>query len=109
MIINEDFKFRDDLVKEDKETVPVELLTGDYKGVILRYTTVSIKENANDTATMNFAYELLEMGDHTETALRKDVVFNQYIGLVLNAMILEAIDGEPNESRKDDIEEPVEE
>ena len=109
MKINEDFKFRDDMVKEDKETVPIQLLTGDYNGVILRYTTVEVKENTDGTATMKFAYDLLEMGDHTETSLRKDNVFNQYIGLVLNAMILEAVDGVANESGKDDPEEPTEE
>jgi hypothetical protein len=109
MNINKDFKFRDDMVKEEKETVPIELLTGDYNGVILRYTTVEVKENENGTATMKFAYDLLEMGNHTETSLRKDNVFNQYIGLVLNTMILEAVDGAANESGKDDPKEPTEE
>ncbi len=34
MKINEDFKFRDELSKDKKDTVPIELLTGIYKGVI---------------------------------------------------------------------------
>jgi hypothetical protein len=113
MKINEDFKFRDELSKDKKDTVPIELLTGIYKGVILRYTTVDIKEDvANDQATLKFQYELLEMGNHTETQLRKDKVFNEYIGLVLNALIVEAIDAieeHDNESRKDDSKELIEE
>jgi hypothetical protein len=52
------------------------------------------------------------MGNHTETQLRKDKVFNEYIGLVLNALIVEAIDAieeHDNESRKDDSKELIEE
>jgi hypothetical protein len=107
MKINEDFKFRDDF--KNLDTVPIELLLGEFKGVILRYTTVSVKENDDKTATLQFSYDLLEMGDHTETSLRRSKLFNDYIGLVLNTMILEVVDGELNESGKDDTEKLVEE
>jgi hypothetical protein len=93
MIIGKDYLLRDDLYEEDK-TLPVELLTGPYKGAILRFTTVSIKEMENDQAKMLFDYDLLEMGDHTETSLRKDNRFTQHIGLVLNAMILESLEAQ---------------
>lgn len=89
MILGEDYGFRDDM---KEETVPIELLTGPYKGVILRYNTVAIKEMDDDTAKLLFDYELLEMGNHTETSLRKDNQFTQHIGLVLNSMILETLD-----------------
>lgn len=92
MIIGEDFKFRDDL---KKDTVPIEMLTEAYKGVILRYTKVGIKEKEDDdTAVLQFDYELLEMGDHTETKLRKDPNFQEHAGLVLNALILESLDAQ---------------
>jgi hypothetical protein len=106
MIINEDYKMRDDLA-DAHLTLPVELLTGVYKGVILRFTVVNIVEG-NDEATLKFQYELLEMGNHTETSLRKDKVFNQYAGLVLNSMIVEAFDAtdkEENESGKNNSKE----
>ena len=44
MVIGEDYKFRDDL---KYDTVPIELLTGPYTGIVLRYTHVAIKEQAN--------------------------------------------------------------
>jgi hypothetical protein len=107
MLIGKDYLLRDDLYEEDK-TMPIQLLTGPYKDVILRYTTVSIKEMENDQAKMLFDYDLLEMGDHTETSLRKDVKFIQHVGLVLNTMILETLE-EQNAVRENDPTEFVEE
>ena len=93
MIVGEDFKFRDDFKKED--TVPIEIISGPYKGVVYRYKTVAVKENDDETATLKFDYHLHEMGDFTETKLRKDKVFENYIGLILNRIILEV--SEPSE------------
>ena len=59
MLIGKDYLLRDDLYKEDK-TMPIQLLTGPYKDVILRYTTVSIKEMENDQAKMLFDYDYLK-------------------------------------------------
>ena len=105
MILGQDYSFRDDM---KADTVPVELLTGRYKGVILRYTKVAIKEQENDTAKMSFDYELYEMGEHSEVSLRKDAKFSNHIGLVLNSLILESIEG-TNEHRENDTEGIVEE
>lgn len=95
MILSEQYKFRDD-IKAD--TVPIEFLTDPYKGVILRYTKVGIKEQDNNTAVLQFDYELFEMGDHTEVKLRKDPMFQEHAGLILNALILESMDAEPKET-----------
>lgn len=103
MILGEDYGFRDDM---KEETVPIELLTGPYKGVILRYTTVAIQEQEDNQAKLKFDYELYETGDHTMVGLRKDKVFEQHIGLILNAMILESLEAPKNESRDDYFEEP---
>lgn len=94
MILGEDFKFRDDM---KADTVPIEFLTDPYKGVILRYTNVGVKELENNTAILQFGYELYEMGDHTETKLRKDQRFQEHAGLVLNALILETLDAQEAE------------
>ena len=107
MFIGKDYLLRDDLYEEDK-TLPIQLLTGPYKDVILRYTTVAIKEMEDDQAKMIFDYDLLEMGNHTETSLRKDVKFTHHIGLVLNTMILETLE-EKDAIRENDPTEFVEE
>lgn len=95
MIENNDFRFRDDLFKnEEGETVPLEILTEPYKGVILRYTKVGIKELEDGTAKLQFQYDLLEMGDHTETKLRSDPRFEKHAGILLNHLILESVEGQ---------------
>jgi hypothetical protein len=87
-MLNKDFKFRDDL-KHD--TVPVELLTDPYKGVILRYTKIKFEESADQqSATIRFEYELLERAGFTEVTLRRDHHFQKVISNILNTLILEA-------------------
>lgn len=107
MVPGTDYRFRDDM-KED--TVPIELLLEPYNGIVLRYTTVGISENADGTATLKFSYDLYEMGEYTETHLRNNKKFEAYLGLVLNSMILDstgAADG--NDNREDDPQEPNQE
>lgn len=108
MILGIDWKFRDDM-KHD--TVPIELLTEEYKGVILRYTQVAIQEQTDGTAKLNFDYELFDAGAHTMSGLRNNKLFNEHIGLILNAMILDVIELESkkNELGTNDSEEPAEE
>jgi hypothetical protein len=89
MILGIDFMFMDSM---KEETTPIKLLSGPYKDIVYRYETLSLKENADDTATLAFNYILYEVGEHTETQLRKDKRFEQHIGLVLNSLILDAID-----------------
>lgn len=107
MKIGEDYKFRDDM--KDHDTVPIELLMEPWQGVILRYEKVGIKETNDGTATLQFSYELLEMGNHTETNLRRSKKFEECAGLILNNMILEVAEHDAAKSGKDDTEEFVEE
>lgn len=107
MILGEDFMFNDSM---KTDTTAIKLLTGPYKDIVYRYTQLSVKENTNDTATMFFDYELYEMGEHTETSIRKDERFTKHIGLILNTLILEAVDdleknGTNDEHRKADTQE----
>lgn len=101
MIIGVDYKFRDDI---KAETVPIELLTGPYKGIVYRYTQVSVKEREDNTAVMQFDYFLHNTGELSETTIRRDSKFTQHIGLILNTLILETVE---NENREDHSEEPV--
>lgn len=105
MILGEDYRFKD-TIKAD--TVPVEILSGPYKGIVLRYTKVAVQEQENETAKMLFDYELYETGDFSELTLRRDAKFSTHIGLILNSLILESLEGE-NESGKNNTEEYVEE
>lgn len=108
MILNEDYKFRDDMPETENDTIPIEVLTGPYKGVIFRFTTVQLQEGEFQ-ATLKFQYELFEMGQHTETSLRKDPLFNNTAGLILNQIILETAEAdiieEANKIMKEETDE----
>lgn len=92
MVIGEDYKFRDDL-KHD--TVPIELLSGPYKGIVLRYTKVTIKEqDTKGSATVKFEYDLIKADQFNKSKLRSDLLFQEHIGLILNDMIIETIESD---------------
>lgn len=104
-----EYKFRDDLYNPKKgETVPIEILIWPFNGVVYRYEQVGVSENEDGTATLRFAYELLDCGEHTETKLRSDKKFEQHIGIILNHLILESVEADIA-SREGYSEEPDEE
>ena len=91
MILGEDYKFRDDL---KYDTVPIELTSGPYKGIVLRYTKVSIKEQTGTNATVKFEYDIIKADQFNKLKLRNDVMFQEHIGLILNGMILETVESD---------------
>lgn len=118
MILNVDYKFRDDLFDSEKaeygDTIPIELMVGAFRGVVYRYTTVAIKELENGEPRLQFSYEILKTveddGDHsmTEDDLRSNEYFEKFIGTVLNAIMLDSLDIEKelnNADRRYDSEE----
>jgi hypothetical protein len=105
MIIGQDFKFRDDYREHD--TMPIEILTGAYKGVILRYTNVVIQETEEETATLKFGFDIIESPSIKKKELRDDERFMTEAGLILNAMILEMV-GDTDAVGENYSEEPVE-
>lgn len=113
MIEKQDFKFRDDLItkqaEEEGQTVPIEILTGPYKNVIFRYVKVAVKEKEAGEAVLQFIYDLIEMGDHTETSLRKDKRFTEHLGVLLNHLILETAEGIDDATRENDTKESAKE
>lgn len=88
MVIGEDYKFRDDL---KYDTIPIELMSGPYKGIVLRYTKVNIKEQLNDSALIKFDYDIIKADSFNKSKLKQDLMFQEHIGLILNAMILETV------------------
>jgi len=109
-----DYKFRDDFTLNKTDTASIELIDGPYKGVVFRFTTVSVKVDTDkDNALLNFDYDILvpEKEDAKKTFL-KDRIFQTHIGLILNALILEIneIDTlrENNANRKSNSKQPIE-
>lgn len=102
MILGEDYRFRDDY---KTDTVPIELLTGPFKGVIFRYTNVRIDEQEDGTARIGFSYDTLDKVGHSDTKLAKDKIFQESIGLILNQLILDITEYDANANRESNIEE----
>ncbi len=107
MKINEDYKFRDDLTTDPKQTVALELIgESPYTGVIYRYTQVMIKEIVEgEQAKLIFDYDLIDTKDHTEVSLRNNPAFLQHIGLILNSMILDTLDVEETDVTEEMLQE----
>ena len=106
--IGKDFRFRDDMHKpvEVGDTIPIEVLTGPYKNVIYRYVKIGVREKGEGEAVLQFIYDLLERGAHTETSLRNDMRFTEHIGIILNHLILESLEGQEDVAGENYSEEP---
>ena len=94
-----DYKFRDDLFnsKEEGSTVPIELMLDPFAGVCYRYTTVKLKIDEKDIPRLQYDYEIIKTNDLSMMTLRKNQKFNDILGLILNAMLLDLGDAETNE------------
>ncbi len=107
MIIGKDFAFRDDLVKDvNTETVPVQLNVGPYAGVVARFGQVTFVEHEDGPPTVKFAFELLESKvAFKEAELRKDKIFVETLGLILNTILIESAlnPSEPSEGDTENV------
>ena len=108
MELGKDFSFRDDLfnAKEDGSTVPIELTLDPFAGIVYRYTTVTFKMDEDNIPRMQYDYEIIKTNDLSMVTLRKNEKFNTMLGLILNALLLDAseVDG-ASETRTDDTKE----
>ena len=107
-----DFKFRDDLFdsKKDGSTVPIELMLDPFTGVVYHYTTVAFKMGEDNIPRISFEYEIDKTNDLSMTTLRKNEKFNATLGLILNALLLDASESEGvSETRTDNPKEPNQE
>lgn len=103
-----DYKFRDDLWNKDEEgaTVPIELMINPFEGVVYRYTTVTFKVDENDVPRLLYNYDIIKANDLSMVTLRKNQKFNDAIGLILNAMLLDLGDASEVEAGTDNTQEP---
>jgi len=107
MIAGTDYKFRDDLFNEKEEgsTVPIELLLDGFEGVVYRYTRVAFRME-EDPPRMLYDYEIIKSGTYSMMTLRKSPKFNTALGLVLNALLLDAGEGDDLETGANNPKEP---
>ena len=96
MELGTDWQFRDDLFnpKEEGSTVPIEILVDPFAGIVYRYTRVGFKVGEDDVPRMQYDYEIIKTNDLSMVTLRKNEKFNAALGLILNALLLDAADQE---------------
>lgn len=68
--------------KNDKETVNIKLLEGDYKDTIFKYGKVKFEEKNNEMHLL-FAYDVLESTVDKPRKLEKNEDFKNHIGNLL--------------------------
>ena len=104
MELGKDFSFRDDLFnpKEDGSTVPIELLVDPFAGVCYRYTYVKFRMDEDNVPRIGYDYEILKTNDLSMMTLRKNEKFNTALGLILNALLLDASEVEGASEMKEE-------
>lgn len=89
---------------ESDKNVPVKVLTGIYKDVIVRFGTVTISEQENGEALVKFNYQLVEpVAVDQRNALNDDRNFKNFLGELLRCIVVNT--GSFDENRTDYIEE----
>lgn len=107
MKIAEDFILRDDLINGEKDTIPIEIISGPYAGVVYKYAKLTFTEDISETeAKCVFEYSIIKTGKTNKSIakLKKDKRFQEHISLILNSLLLYCVRDE-NEHRKDNSEE----
>ena len=107
MEMGTDYVFRDDLFDAKKEgsTVPIELKLDPFNGVVYNYTVVRFKMGEDNIPRLQYDYEIIKTNDLSMMTLRKNEKFNTTLGLILNALLLDASETEgASEIRTNDTE-----
>lgn len=98
LIENVDYRFID---FNDSEITGIELLTGNYAGVVYYYGKVKVSEDMG-IVRLQFAYNITQPGNFTEEQLTSDEVFYTIMGDILSEILLTKGN---NEARNDNSEE----
>lgn len=90
-----DFKkevdFRLLIPEEDNDSINIQLLTGEYSGVVYSYGKVSVKEIEEDEhAELAFEYDLIDSNNIEN--LEDNPAFKDHIGNILVSIIMENIE-----------------
>jgi hypothetical protein len=92
--------------KEDKESVHIKLMTGDYKDTVFKYGKVKIEEKQGDVHLL-FAFDVLESTIMKPKKLQNDDDFKQYAGDMLVFLMSTNLDQDIiDETGTNDTENP---
>lgn len=92
-ISNTDYTLVENPGGELAEFYGVRIKTGKYADVIVVYGAVSVVENEEKTnAKLSFNYNIQDPADHDYEFLQKDEDFNNYLGALLQHIIMDSLE-----------------
>ena len=86
---------------KDTEMTGIQLLAGEYEGVVYHYEKARIKEEG-ELARLQFGYTIVNPGKHDIDALTKDENFSTMMGDILTEILMK---NQYETPRKNDTEE----
>lgn len=100
-----DYRFRDDVENDEGLTI-IELLNGQYSGILYCYGRTNIETVDSENGVLKFQFKVLDTTEEEKEKYKKDKDFIQHIGEILNSIILD--DMGINENWTNNIKEPYE-
>lgn len=88
-----DYKFI--IPKDVSDNIDIELLIGEYKGIVYRYGGVKIDEDDTNGAVLSFNYDVID--DAGIGTLEEDERFKNHIGNILVSLIEKRMASETEE------------
>lgn len=88
---NVEYSFNTRIGGEESGLVGINLLVGEYEGVVYRYGKVSVEEDKeNDRAYLSFEYDIIDPNNKED--LENDLQFKDHIGNVLQSIMMKSIE-----------------
>jgi len=88
---------------KDSDITGIQIIEGDYKGVVYHYHKVRVVEEG-ELARLQFGYTIVSPGEHDMDVLNSDEGFVTIMGDILSQILLSKAEDE--QTRTDYIEEP---
>lgn len=82
-------------------SIPIKIMTGDYKGIVYHYNDINFLDDENDdTSILQFGYDIIDPLEFGVDDITKDPRFKQTIGDILRSLIAIIIEekGDVNDS-----------
>lgn len=83
-----DYRFRDDVENDEGLTI-IELLNGQYSGILYCYGRTNIETVDSENGVLKFQFKVLDTTEEEKEKYKKDKDFIQHIGEILNSIILD--------------------
>jgi hypothetical protein len=88
-----DYKFRDDLF-DQKDTCPIEILNGDFSGIVFKYGKISLHETESGELAVNMNVTTLQAPENFN---QETPEFTQVVGQIFTDIVEKNIEEEKKE------------